>query len=54
MKVRVKKIKTKKNKTARVLKPRVIIPPNRTMKSKKDYNRKKEKDVSSSYKEYET
>lgn len=55
MKVRLKKIKTKKGrKTARVLKPRIIIPPNRTIKSKKGYNRKKEKDVSRSIKEYMT
>ena len=54
MKVKSKMIKPKKKggKTTRVVKPRIAIPPNRTFKSKKDYNRKKEKDVSRSIKEY--
>ena len=53
MKARIKKIKIKKGKkTAHILKPRIILPPNRTMKSKKEYNRRKEKDVSSIIKEH--
>jgi len=53
MKVRIKKIKTKKGKEmARILKPRIIIPPNRILESKKNYNRKKEKSLSRILKEY--
>jgi len=53
MKVKIKKTKPQKGaKTIRTVKPRIVIPPNRTFKSKKDYNRKKEKDVSRSIKEF--
>jgi hypothetical protein len=54
MKVKIKKTRPKKKgaKTTRVVKPRIATPPNRTFKSKKDYNRKKEKDVSRSIKEF--
>jgi hypothetical protein len=54
MKVKIKKTRPKKKggKTTRVVKPRIAIPPNRTFKSKKDYNRKNEKDVSRRIREY--
>lgn len=54
MKVKIKNTKPLKKgeKRTQVLKPRISIPPNRTFKSKKDYNRKKEKDAYHSYKDY--